>query len=407
MKDLPRLTIVLDSVPDPVDRGEKFRTRKVLEALVDRYDVGLVCLERGGDNSAHDLASRLGFRLEWSRRVSRRREVLVRLLGMATPLPCRLFILKQVGLHAAALQAASRSELVLLETPYAYTGQLRRFGVVNDLHGIESEYYRTLAESVRDVRYGIYYRWEHRKLLRHEAAVWNGAAGNIFLSHHDEQCARSLGYLGGSASTIIPQGIDFPDRACLDAEGGCESDLFFCGNLSQPRNVDPLVTFIGLIRSGLRKGEIPSTFRFRIAGKGAPERLLALCDGQNFEYLGFLPSLDAHLRSTRAIFCYLPGGSGVKTKIVEAFGYGKPVICDNLSASALPELFALSGVRAATSYEDAYHCLLRVLKGDGIGTDIHAYVRENYSWQALMQRFVRFLESVRVAQGTPLARRGA
>jgi glycosyltransferase involved in cell wall biosynthesis len=390
-----RVSIVLDHVPDPVDRGEKFRTRKILEALVAHYDVGVVCLERRGDRPAAELAQQLGFRVEWSRRISRRREILVRMLGMATPLPCRHFFQKQVGLHAAMLKAASGSELVLLENPYAYVDRLRQFRVVNDLHGIESEYYRSLAETVRDTHRRVYYRWEHRKLLRHEAAVWNGAAGNIFLAEHDEQCARRLGFRGDVASTIISQGIDFPDMEPQGSDSGCESDLFFCGNLTQPRNVDPLVTFIELIRSGIRKGEIPGSFKFRIAGKGAPARLLELCDGNHFEYLGFLPSLDAHLRSTRAIFCYLPGGSGVKTKIVEAFGFGKSVICDSLSAKALPDLFVRSGAKPAESFPEAYEYLRQILGGNALGTDIRAHVRDQYSWRGLMGRFVAFLESVR------------
>lgn len=393
-----RLLMVLDHTPEPVDRGEKFRTRKVVEALSRRFEVEVICLERDGDGSAAALADRIGVTLKWCRRISRNRERLLRLVGMATRLPCRAYFLKTIGLHAAVLQAAPAADLLLLESPYAFVDRFRRFRIVNDLHGIESEYYRSLAETVRDARRRLYCRWEHRKLLRHEAEIWNGAVGNIFLSEHDELCARRLGFKGGVASTVISQGIDFPDVKPQDTDRGCESDLFFCGNLTQPRNVDPLVTFIELIRSGIRKGEIPGSFKFRIAGKGAPNRLLELCDGRNFEYLGFLPTLNGHLRSTRAIFCYLPGGSGVKTKIVEAFGFGKAVICDSLSAKSLPDLFSRSGVKPAESYPEAYECLRQILNGGTIGADIQGHVRENYSWRGLMGRFVEFLELVRQSE---------
>ncbi len=385
--------MVLDHTPDPVDRGEKFRNRKVIEALTKRFDVRVVCLQRQGDSSARELALQLGFTLEWCKEVSKRREVFFRLLGMATPMPCRAYFLRHIGLHAAMLRVPA-SDLVLLESPYAWVEQLRRFRIVNDLHGIESEYYRSLSAVVRDSRRRLYYQWEHRKLIRHEARVWNGASGNIFLAEHDELCARRLGYRGDVPSAVISQGIDFPAMEPQASDHGCESDLFFCGNLTQPRNVDPLVTFIELIRSGIRKGEISGSFKFRIAGKGAPARLMNLCDGKHFEYLGFIPSLDGHLRSTRAVFCYLPGGSGVKTKIVEAFGFGKAVICDSLSAKALPDLFARSGVKPAESYSEAYECLRRVLNGSTAVADIQSHVRENYSWQGLMGRFVEFLESV-------------
>ena len=80
----------------------------------------------------------------------------------------------------------------------------------------------------------------------------------------------------------------------------------------------------------------------------------------------------------------------MKTKIVEAFGFGKAVICDSLSAKALPDLFARSGVKPAESYSEAYECLRRVLNGSTAVADIQSHVRENYSWQGLMGRFVEF-----------------
>jgi len=156
--------------------------------------------------------------------------------------------------------------------------------------------------------------------------------------------------------------------------------------------VDPLLAFIPYVARGIARGELPSDFKFRITGKGAPASLRDICDGKNVELLGFVPSLDDHLEGTKAVFCYLPGGSGVKTKIVEAFGFGKPVICDSLSAKALPALFERSGSSPVDSYEAAYQQLLGISKGDIKGTDIRAFVRANFGWAGLMDRFGDFLE---------------
>lgn len=384
--------LVMDHTPDPVDRGEKFRTRKLVEYLSERFDLGVVCLEKAGDRSARALADRFGFRLVWNQKISRRREHLLRLLGMAARRPCRHYFQARVGLHSAMAEAMGRHDIVLLENPYAFIPALRERVFVNDLLGIESEYYRSLAATVRGLARRFYYRWEHQKIVRFEADVWNAASGNVFLAEHDRQNALGLGYHGRGAVTIIPQGVDFPGPRNRRAGADAASDLFFCGNLTQPRNVDPLLAFIPYLARGIAKGELPRDFKFRISGKGAPASLREICDGKNVELLGFVPSLDDYLDETKAVFCYLPGGSGVKTKIVEAFGFGKPVICDSLSAKALPGLFELSGSSPVDSYEAAYQQLLGISRGASKDMDIQAFVRANFAWPALMARFGDFLE---------------
>jgi hypothetical protein len=384
--------MVMDHTPDPVDRGEKFRTRRVLEALAQRFDVYVVCLEREGDGSVQELAKRVGFKVAWSRRLSRRKERILRLLGMLHPLPCRAFLLRSVGMHRAIAAAAPAVDLVLFENPYAVDLRYRGAPVVNELHGIESEYYRSLAGTVASRLRRFYYRWEYSKLVRHERAVWNLGRANIFLSEHDRACALELGLDTAIPYCLAPQGVDFPDEALPQSE--VASHLFFCGNLGQPRNSDPLIRFIGLLRAGLAAGELPPDFKFRICGKGAPARLLALCDGLHFIHHGFVENLDSYLASTQAVFCYLPGGSGVKTKIVEAFGYGKSVLCDELSAKALPELFARSGNPVAGSYEEAYAMLRTILSGGLTIADLRPWVQENYSWNALMRREMEFLGDI-------------
>jgi glycosyltransferase involved in cell wall biosynthesis len=388
----PKVLMVMDHTPDPVDRGEKFRTRRVLEALVQHFDVRVVCLEREGDSSIHALAKKIGFDVAWSRRVPRRQERALRMVGMLHSLPCRAFLLRSLGLQRAVSEAASEVDLVLLENPYAVDLHYRGAPVVNELHGIESEYYQTLAGTVSSPLRRLYYRWEHSKLVRHEHAVWNLGRANIFLSDYDRVAALKLGLDSAIPHCVVTQGVDFPAQAPAQSE--LASHLFFCGNLSQPRNTDPLIRFIELLREGLTAGELPADFKFRICGKGAPARLLALCDDRHFVHHGFVANLDPYLASTRVVFCYLPGGSGVKTKIVEAFGYGKGVLCDELSAKALPELFERSATPVAHSYEDAYALLRAMLDGRLTTGDLQLWVRESYSWVTLMRREIRFLRDI-------------
>lgn len=387
-----KIVMVMDHTPEPVDRGEKFRTRRVLETLVREFQVTVVALERHGDGGLAALSKNLGFSVGWGRRVNRLVERSVRIIGMAHSLPCRAFLLRRVGLQRAVELVARSADLILLQNPYSIRIGYCGVPIVNELHGIESEYYRSLAETVQSAARRFYYKWEHSKLVRHERAVWNMGKGNIFLSQHDRDCALHLGLDPKLPCEIIAQGIDFPETFAQHPEA--TSDLFFCGNLSQPRNSDPLLRFIPLVREGIARRELSKDFKFRICGKGAPDRLKDLCDGVNIIYHGFVENLNDYLSSTKVVFCYLPGGSGVKTKIVEAFGFGKHVVCDELSARALPELFERSGTPVAANYEDAYAVMCRMLMGRCETADIQRWVRERYSWDALMQRHVEFLKAV-------------
>jgi glycosyltransferase involved in cell wall biosynthesis len=364
----------------------------VLEALVQDFDVHVVCLEKHGDASIHALATELGFNVVWSRRVSQRHEQMLRLLGMFTSLPSREFFFRRVGLQRAVSLAASNVDIVLLENYYSIGRPYRGAPVINELHNIDSEYYRSLAETVTTPSRRLYYKWEHSKLVRHEREIWNLGSANIFLSEYDRACALELGLDAGIPHVVVPQGVDFPPEIVHQQE--LASHLFFCGNLGQPRNTDPLIRFIGLLRAGLAAGELPPDFKLRICGKGAPASLLALCDNEHFIYHGFVENLEPYLASTHAVLCYLPGGSGVKTKIVEAFGYGKVVVCDELSAKALPDLFERSGTPVACSYEHAYKLFRSIIDGSLSVTDIGPYVRKSYSWMTLMRRQMDFLQEI-------------
>jgi hypothetical protein len=268
---------------------------------------------------------------------------------------------------------------------------------VFDHQGIEHEYYRTSALRAASPFRRAYYTWEQNKVLEQERLVWRQGKGHVFLSEHDLRCAMKVGYVDDKLRCIVSQGIDFPDENAQESfasDKSYASDVLFCGNLTQPRNVDPLREFIQLARAKIEQGSFPREFKMRLFGKGAPPALVALCDGMNFEYHGFVPDLTPYLASTRVVFCYLPTGSGVKTKIVEAFGFGKAVLCDPLSAAALPNLFTMSSNPISNTMEEAVNHAQLFLRGEIVTQNIEAFVRANYSWTALMRKFCDFMHLV-------------
>ena len=144
--------------------------------------------------------------------------------------------------------------------------------------------------------------------------------------------ATAIGRRHGLPASVIPNAVSLPDRDTRgDRPGGIR--VLFAGNLTYPPNVDAAVRLVCEVLPRLRE----------VAGRpvtvtlaGEPDdtvRSLATVPG--VVVTGFVPDLAACYRAADVVVAPLAAGGGTRIKLLEAFGYGVPVVTSTAGAAGL------------------------------------------------------------------------
>ncbi len=106
----------------------------------------------------------------------------------------------------------------------------------------------------------------------------------------------------------------------------------FVGSIDIPGNYLSIEKYLSMIR---RNG---APFKLRVIGV-ASDSSIGKLSHPDIEYLGYVEDMDHIFLNSDFVFCPIHGGTGIKTKVVEALSYGIPVLTtqDGLSGLAIPE----------------------------------------------------------------------
>ena len=268
--------------------------------------------------------------------VSKRNERLLQSIGFETsrfivPIPSLLtrisnVIFRQSYGSTNALMKSFRNKLreqfdYIFFDGSIYGGYLKfasqlGFKTICFYHNVESEYYRQKAEqtgSWTDKLMEPYIRYNEDISTRY-------SDGRITLNVRDSQLLISQ--YGKGADIVIPTSLPGRDIKSMYSSKSQENNstkyLLFVGS-NFFANYDGLNRFIYEIASKISwkikvVGNINEAF---LNAKGIPE---------NIEFVGRVDSLDYYYINASAVIAPIYSGSGLKTKTVEAIGYGKTVI---------------------------------------------------------------------------------
>lgn len=130
---------------------------------------------------------------------------------------------------------------------------------------------------------------------------------------------------------VIPGGIDFSamDRSSMEAE----NTLFHIGSLDWLPNQEGLLWFVDHCWDKIRQ-QIPG-LTFRVAGRNAPEWLIARLNRPGIDYCGEVPDAGSFIRSNGIMVVPLFSGSGMRIKIIEGMSLGKAIVTTNTGAEGI------------------------------------------------------------------------
>ena len=193
-------------------------------------------------------------------------------------------------------------------------------------HNIEFERFRTLNKS-----------W-YKLLKKYETWSYKNADAVFFKTNEDIQFAVNNAMVKKENAVLVPFGIEIKEmpadrreqkKKIYDQYNISEETtlLFFNGALDYKPNADALSFILNEINPLLLQNKFMN-YRILICGRGLPESLNDLKNyvDKNIIYAGFVDDVYAYFKATDIFINPVVTGGGVKTKIVEAMGYGATVI---------------------------------------------------------------------------------
>ena len=209
----------------------------------------------------------------------------------------------------------------------------------------------------------------------------------------------------GLAASVIPNAISLPDPG---TPGGWTGGIrvLFAGNLTYPPNAGAAVRLVREVLPLLRAiADQPVTVT--LAGE-PDDTVRSLAAEPGVRVTGFVPDLASCYRDADVVVAPLAAGGGTRIKLLEAFGYGLPVVTSTVGAAGLDVADGVH-VLMADSPADAARAVAALAADRGLRerlvTQARRLVSRSYSHDAVIPRIREFFAAAELAAAPPQAAR--
>jgi len=212
------------------------------------------------------------------------------------------------------------------------------YKIIVHSHNIESERFKSIG------------KWWWKILWYYERMAYRLATNVWFKTDEDKEYAQLYFKLDEKKCMTIPYGIEATKlpgveelreskKQVQQLYSISENDLIilFNGTLNYKPNLDALRSILDNINPLLLKTSLQ--YKFIICGKGLPAEMEGLnaYRNSNIIYAGFVDDIDLYFKACDMFLNPLQDGGGIKTKLVEALGFGKKCVSSNNGAIGVPE----------------------------------------------------------------------
>lgn len=252
-------------------------------------------------------------------------------------------------------------------------------------HNIEFERFRTLN------------KWWWSILKRYETWAYKNADRVFFVSPEDVDFAVEHRMVKKENAFLVDYGIELkemPDDIKQQKEKIYKQHnipqnctlLFFNGALSYKPNTDALSFILDEINSLLLQQK-NLNYRIMICGRDLPASFNNLKDytGKNIIYAGFVDDISAYFKSADIFLNPVITGGGVKTKAIDAMGFGETVISCKTGAAGI-NLKACGNKLKIVNDNDANAFVNEVLQATEQKINTPQSYYEYYYWGNIISR---------------------
>jgi glycosyltransferase involved in cell wall biosynthesis len=433
-----RVLFLTQVLPYPLDSGAKIRAYYVIRHLARTHSITLLSFVRGDnrpDHVAHlarvcDAVHTVPMRRSLGRNL--RAAVRAALTGQSA------IILRDAvpEMHAKIRDLLAHHPFDVIHADQASMAQYARFAQSQNRQ-IGKSANRQISKSVLDAHNALFhipermaqhepnplkralFQREARALARYEAHIYPQFDQVVFVSAEDREAIaaqmstsanRQIGESQitnhGSrmtihqskiqSSPIIPICIDPADRPLIPRVANPRMVLHL-GTMFWPPNIEGVLWFAREVFPHVRR-EVPDA-RFVVVGKNPPASVQALATAHaNVEITGYVADPTPYLARTAAFIVPLRAGGGMRVKIVDAWGWGLPIVSTRLGAEGI-DVHDGENLLLADTPDAFAGAVARLLTTPALGEHLRAngraWVEERYNWQRVYPRWDKVYEKLR------------
>jgi glycosyltransferase involved in cell wall biosynthesis len=243
-----------------------------------------------------------------------------------------------------------------------------------------------------------------------ERGAWNRASGWLRRVAYERSvlrhCRRVIALSEADAARLgrwaspdklltIPQGVSLDEFPFRGLEGREPDTIVFVGYFGHHPNEEAAVELARGILPLVRRGRPRA--RLRLVGSSPTPAVLSL-RSERVEVTGPVPRVQPFLEKARVFAAPLSAGYGSKTKVLEAFASGVPVVASPLACEGLPGAedgkHLLVGRGPAELARLAAGLLADAERSRRLAENARAYVERGWDWGARAEALGRLYEEV-------------
>ena len=206
------------------------------------------------------------------------------------------------------------------------------------------------SHNIEALRFKSTGRWWWRILWQYEKFTHQRADANFFIHDEDRDFAINKFKLVATRSITITYGFELQKTPSAEERLTAKNELsklyktntdtrllLFNGTLDYKPNLDALDSILEYINPLLLSFD-HFNYKIIICGKGLPSRYdeLKSYESKNIIYAGFVDDINVYFKGVDIFINPVTDGGGIKTKVVEALGYGLSVISTKSGATGIP-----------------------------------------------------------------------
>jgi len=263
--------------------------------------------------------------------------------------------------------------------------------IVLRFHNIESQIMMRYSETVGNIFFKLFFRWEYFKMRSLEKSCYKYIKNIVFITEDDLKTASIENY-AEIMPFISPAGVDF--EYFSKVTNFDTNDLLYLGSMDWKPNEDAVIWFIENVYSKLLIN-FPE-LKFFIIGKNPSERLKKF-NSSNIIVTGTVSDVRDYIAKGRISIIPLRIGGGMRIKILELMAAGRPIVTTSLGAEGINTDNG-KNILIANSAEEFYEKISFLINNadecNRIAASAKKLVEENYSWQNIITDLVNYYKII-------------
>ncbi len=334
---MPRVLVITNRLPYPLDDGWKLRAYHVVRSLAEGADVTLATFHDGDQAALGQFQSSLPRSVEVVAVPPPRRNSPLRLLlGLITRTPIYVWNERSPEMTRAIRKLVEERSfdagVVELAHLYPYLNELPHSATkVIDTHNIDSLVLDRYADNLAWGPKRFYARMTARKLAGNEDRFFRDA-DLVWVCSQPE--ADRLGVTSPDANVdVVPNGVDV--RGVVPAEP-CRtgSRIVFCGHMGYYPNVDAVEFFSEEVMP-LVRARVPDA-EFWVVGRSPAPAVVAAGERHDWVHVtGRVDRVQPYMEEAAVVVVPLRVGGGTRLKILEGLALAKGLVSTTVGAEGL------------------------------------------------------------------------